>query len=262
MALIDPVLLKDRLGDLAGRFDVDVVDECDSTNSALMRRAESGAPAGSVLVAERQTAGRGRRGRQWLSSPGDSLTFSILWRFPKTVPLSGLSLVVGLAVAKALEDLGAEGVRLKWPNDILLACNGSFAKLGGILIELASDRKGIQAIVGIGLNLQAPQGDLSQAAAGLAQGLAGQPQAPVVLARLLRQLASEFEQFAVLGFSGAKTDWLARHAWQDQPVVIIDEKEEPRHGLCRGVDDDGALLLETPAGLERVLSGDVSLRRA
>ena len=178
------------------------------------------------------------------------------------MPLSGLSLVVGLAVAKALEDLGALGVCLKWPNDILLAHNGNYAKLGGILIELVSDRKGIQVIVGIGLNLQPPPGDLSQAAAGLAQALAGEPQAHVVLARLLQQLASEFEQFAVHGFSGAKMDWQARHAWQDQPVVILGEKEDPLHGLCRGVDDDGALLLETPTGLERVLSGDVSLRRA
>ena len=99
MALLDPVLLKSRLGLLAGRFDVDALDECDSTNSELMRRAESGAPSGTVIVADRQTAGRGRRGRSWLSAPESSLTFSLLWRFSGPLArLSGLSLAVGVAV--------------------------------------------------------------------------------------------------------------------------------------------------------------------
>jgi BirA family biotin operon repressor/biotin-[acetyl-CoA-carboxylase] ligase len=121
MALIDPVLLKPRLGHLAGRFDVDAVDECDSTSSELMRRADRGAPAGTVVVADRQSAGRGRRGRTWLSSPEASLTFSLLWRFPGPASrLSGLSLAVGLGLAQALEGLGVSGVRLKWPNDVLI----------------------------------------------------------------------------------------------------------------------------------------------
>ena len=80
MPLIDPILVKSRLGALAGRFDVDALAVCDSTNSELLRRAEQGAPAGSVLVADEQTAGRGRRGRCWLSAPESSLTFSLLWR--------------------------------------------------------------------------------------------------------------------------------------------------------------------------------------
>ena len=102
MALIDPVLLKTRLGNQAGRFDVDALDECDSTNSELLRRAEGGAPSGSVVVADRQSAGRGRRGRNWLSSPESSLTFSLLWRFSGNAStLSGLSLAVGVALAQS-----------------------------------------------------------------------------------------------------------------------------------------------------------------
>jgi len=93
MPLIDPVLLKARLGALAGRFDVTVLDECDSTNSELLRRADCGAPDGTVIVADCQTAGRGRRGRQWLSAPADGLTFSLLWRFSgPSGQLAGLSL--------------------------------------------------------------------------------------------------------------------------------------------------------------------------
>ncbi len=262
MNAIDLTQIKARLQHLGGRFDVDAVDECDSTNSELLRRAEKGAPSGSVLVADRQSAGRGRRGRSWLSAPGDSLTFSLLWRFPVHCPLSGLSLVVGVAVAKALENLGAANLFLKWPNDLLLRLPTGDAKFAGILIELQSDRRGVQTVIGIGINLQPPDADLPQPVAGLFQATAQRPTRSAVLAELLRQLAPALDAFAVNGFAASKKDWLARHAWQDAPVSLLDGDAAPRHGLCRGVDDEGSLLLETSAGIERVLTGDVSLRRA
>ena len=262
MPLIDPVLLKDRLATQSGRFDVDALDECDSTSSELLRRADRGAPSGTVVVADRQTAGRGRRGRQWLSQPEQSLTFSLLWRFPgNAMRLAGLSLAVGLAVAEALEQLGAQGVRLKWPNDILLAQGDGFAKLGGILIELASDRRGAQAVIGIGINLAAPAGDLLQPATGLAQAMHQVPERHVLFAAILERLAVILDLFAVHGFPGAKTAWQRLHAWQDMPVSILGE-ERVLTGTCLGVDDDGSLLLQTESGVERILSGDVSLRRA
>ena len=263
MALIDPVLLKARLGFLAGRFDVDALDECDSTSSELLRRADKGAPAGTVIVADRQSAGRGRRGRTWLSAPAASLTFSLLWRF--TGPpgqLAGLSLAVGVALARGLENLGASGIRLKWPNDVLLEGDGDFAKLAGILIELASDRRGTQAIIGIGLNLQPPAEDLPQPAAGLAQAMTNLPDRHVVLASILSALAEVLESFAVDGFFGLKTEWQQRHAWQGLAVQVLGDDAEALVGICLGVDDDGVLLLETAAGVQRILSGDVSLRRA
>lgn len=263
MTLIDPVLLKSRLGYQAGRFDVDALDECDSTNSELMRRAEGGAPAGTVVVADRQSAGRGRRGRTWLSAPESSLTFSLLWRFSGSLArLSGLSLAVGVALAKALEGLGAQGVFLKWPNDVLLGDGEGYAKLAGILVELASDRRGVQAVIGIGLTLAPPAEDLPQPAAGLSQACHAVPDRHVILASILTELAIALETVAVDGFPGLKTDWQQRHAWQDQPVQILDEAMTPIVGRCLGVDDDGALLLETPGGIERIFSGDVSLRRA
>lgn len=262
MTLIDPVLLKARLGPLAGRFDVDALEECDSTSSELMRRADRGAPVGTVIVADRQTAGRGRRGRSWLSSPEASLTFSLLWRFPGgATRLSGLSLAVGVALARALEKLGAAGVRLKWPNDVLLEVDGSFAKLAGILIELASDRRGTQAVIGIGLNLMAPSADLPQAALGLAEAGVSTDRHEV-LAVILGELARILDTFAVGGFRELKAVWQAHHAWQNQPVRVIEDGRELLAGRCLGVDDDGALLLETAAGIERVFAGDVSLRPA
>lgn len=263
MALLDPTLLKARLGLLAGRFDVDALDECDSTSSELARRAEKGAPAGTVVVADRQTAGRGRRGRAWLSAPEASLTFSLLWRFSGPPGrLSGLSLAVGVALARALENLGARGVRLKWPNDVLLERDGDFAKLAGILVELASDRRGTQAIIGIGLNLQAPDADLPQPAAGLAQALTHLPDRPVVLGAILVALVEVLDAFAVDGFSGLESEWGRRNAWQGLPVQILADDAQPLVGTCLGADDDGALLLETAAGVQRILSGDLSLRRA
>lgn len=261
MPLIDPVRLQSALGFLAGRLDVDALDDCDSTSSELMRRADRGALAGTVIVADRQSAGRGRRGRSWLSAPESSLTFSLLWRFDGPPgQLAGLSMAVGVALARSLERLGAAGVRLKWPNDVLLVVDGDFAKLAGILVELVSDRRGAQAIIGIGLNLQRPQEALPQPAAGLAQAMRQMPERHAVLAAILQELAGVLESFAVDGFSGVKTDWQARNAWQDQPVRLLGDDAEPLEGICRGADHDGALLLETAAGLQRIFSGDVSLR--
>lgn len=262
MPLTDPFLLKARLGELAARFDVDALVDCDSTNSELMRRAEKGAPAGSVIVADHQSLGRGRRGRQWLSAPDSGLTFSLLWRFPAATPgLSGLSLVVGLALAEALTGLGAPGVHLKWPNDVLLKQGDAFAKLAGILIELVADRRGTQAVIGIGLNLAIPSGDFGQPVAALAEICGDLPDRHLVLAAILKALLPRLEIFASGGFASQKQAWQRFNAWQDQPVQVIADNTRPRNGLCRGVDDDGSLLLETAEGIERIFSGDVSLRR-
>jgi BirA family transcriptional regulator, biotin operon repressor / biotin---[acetyl-CoA-carboxylase] ligase len=263
MALLDLVLLKSRLGLLAGRFDVDAVDTCDSTSSELLRRAEHGTPAGAVVVADRQTAGRGRRGRTWLSVPGESLTFSLLWRFAcPSGGLAGLSLAVGVALAQGLEALDAHGICLKWPNDVLLRSGDDFAKLAGVLVELASDAQGTQAVIGIGLNLKPPRADLPQPAAGLDQALASPPDPAVVLAAILQALAGMLDTFAVDGFGGVKMQWQQRHAWQQAEVQVASGDDVPLAGRCLGVDDDGALLLATSDGIRRILAGDVSLRRA
>lgn len=262
MNLIDPVLLQSRLASAAGRFDVDALAECDSTNSELLRRAERGAPSGSVIVADRQSAGRGRRGRSWLSAPEASLTFSVLWRFEGPLTrLAGLSLAVGVALARALGGLGARGVRLKWPNDVLLERGESFGKLAGILVELSSDRRAAQAVIGIGLNLQAPTADLGQPVAGLDQAMVTLPDRHEVLAAILRELQQVLDVFAVDGFPAVKMAWQDLNAWQGMDLVVSGEGVVQQSGRCFGVDDTGALLLETPRGIETVLAGDVSLRR-
>ena len=276
--LIDPVRLHALLGAAGGRFDVDALVECESTSSVLLERASYGAPAGSVVVADRQTAGRGRRGRSWLSAPESGLTFSLLWRFEGAIErLAGLSLAAGVALARALEACGTNGIALKWPNDILLLENERYGKLGGILIELQSDRQsdrqserqGDQSstlvVIGVGLNLQLPAVDVAQEAfahpaAALAQVLSPLPDRHDLLAAILIELASVLDAFAAGGFAALRNDWLARNAWQDQPVRLLHDGVVEKEGVCRGADAGGALLIETAKGIERCLSGDLSLR--
>lgn len=257
MPLIDPPRLRSLLGPVAGRFDVDSVAEIDSTSSELLRRAADGAPAGTTLVADRQTAGRGRRGRDWFANPGDCLMFSLLWRFDGPAGrLSGLSLAVGVAVAVALEKLGVSDVGLKWPNDVLLAGG----KVAGILVELASDRRGTQAVIGIGLNMRRPAVELPFPATGLSDELASLPDRHVVLAELLVALTDVFDRFAAGGFADLQIAWQGRHAWQGKTVSVLVDDTVTVTGPCLGADADGALLIATAHGTERFLSGDISLR--
>ncbi len=254
------------LGDAARRFDIDLLASCDSTNAVLLARAEAGAPSGTVVIAAEQTAGRGRRGRSWFASPGDSLAFSLLWRFaPGTAP-AGLSLAIGVAVARALKKVpagthsaGAGDTALKWPNDILK----DGRKLGGILVELLPGAPHA-AVIGIGINLHLPPGmpaDVRAASAALcAAGENADENA--LYAALLGELLATLELFAASGFAALRPEWLARHAMQDIPVLLSSDFGAPRSGICRGVDSDGALLLDVDGRMERILSGEVSLRPA
>ena len=248
-----------KLGLAARRFDIDVMPRCDSTNAVLLSRAEAGAPSGTVVITEEQTAGRGRRGRTWFASPGDSLTFSLLWRFaPGTAP-AGLSLAIGVAVARALQQAGAGAPALKWPNDILQNAR----KLGGILVELVPGAPHA-AVIGIGINLRMPAGmpeDVRAASTAIAESGTA-PDVNDLYAALLGELLATLESFAVGGFAAIRPEWIARHACQDARVSLSTDFAAPREGLCRGVDSDGALLLEVDGRVERILSGEVSLRPA
>ena len=276
--LIDPVRLAACLGGMACRLDVDAVAECESTNALLMSRRDSlwsqkksanatSVSSGSVLVADRQTAGRGRRGRRWLSAqqrPEDSLTFSLLWRFDRGADLSGLSLAIGVALTRAMAEFGATGLQLKWPNDLLCRTPAGLAKLGGILIELASDRIGTAAVIGIGLNLRSPiEAVPDQAAAGLdSLQVGGFPERHRLLSTLLTQLVIVLDAFSGQGFLPLRDEWERANAYAGQMVRLLDENRPDIVGRCLGVDVDGALRVETSAGVCRWLAGDVSLRAA
>ena len=265
--LPEPVQFLDReiviaaLAGHAGRYDLQIHDRLPSTNTHLMQQAAAGAAHGTCVVAELQTQGRGRRGRVWQAGLGNSLTFSVLWRFGCGAgALSGLSLAVGVALMRALQELGVTDAGLKWPNDILHAQR----KLAGILIELQGDMEGPSAaVIGIGLNLRLPS-TLREAIDQPVTDLRSIAPRPVVAAHglgvALRHLAEVLEQFERQGFESLQAEWTAHHAFDAQPVAMHMPDGRSIPGIARGIAPDGALLVETETGLQRFAAGEVSLR--
>ncbi len=262
-----------RTSPAALRLAVEMAAETGSTNADLRARA-AGLQAPLLLAAERQTAGRGRAGRNWLATPGDSLCFSLAWRFTRPLHrLSGLSLAVGVALAETLRMPRIDGtpgtpVLLKWPNDLLLGG----AKLGGILIETAAagtdaSRDGaveLWVVIGVGLNVRAdPARDaaLDQPAAALcAAGTALDRNA--LLAQLAASLAQALTSFDRDGLEPFVARWDALHAHAGQWVSIVEQGRTLHQGIARGIDRSGCLQVDTGSGIVSVAAGDVSLRAA
>ncbi|PUE06749.1 biotin--[acetyl-CoA-carboxylase] ligase [Limnohabitans sp. T6-5] len=228
-------------------FSVEILPEIDSSNSELMRRARAGQREPTLLVAERQTAGRGRMGRVWQSQSGDSLTFSLsLPMAPKD--WSGLSLAVGLSLA---ESLHAE-VGLKWPNDLWFQSR----KLGGILVEAASMGERSQVVIGVGLNIRArPADGLSTAPAALTELLPALT-APACLAQVVPALIKAMLDFERQGFAPLQQRFEARDVLKGQAVHTSDGLQ----GVSLGVSPGGALRLQTDLGVQEIHSAEVSVR--
>lgn len=250
---------------LLPEFSVEILPQIDSTNTELMRRARAGRLEPVLLVAERQTAGRGRLGRSWNSegqpplpeptahatesaSPAlPSLTFSL--GLPLAVAdWSGLSLAVGVAVAEALHpDIG-----LKWPNDLWWRDH----KLAGILIETASFGEQRYAVIGVGINIGSRPGDgLSTAPAWLAQ-LVPQARAEVALGQVAPPLVRAVKAFESFGFEAFQARFSARDVLRDRAVTLSDGTA----GSAHGVDETGALLVHTARGMQKITSAEVSVR--
>jgi BirA family biotin operon repressor/biotin-[acetyl-CoA-carboxylase] ligase len=244
---------------------VEVVEQLDSTSSELMRRLARRDIHGNAIAAEWQTAGRGRRGRTWTAIVGGGLTFSLGWRFEQGAGfLAGLSLAVGVAVARALEAEGFNGVRLKWPNDLI----HKHLKLGGILIELNGDALGPSTtVIGIGLNIRLPAAarkDITQPVTDLAS-VAGRRAPPIdrnrLLARLLVELADVLDRYSREGFAPFVVEWQRRHAYQGKPVRLTLPDGIAVSGKVAGVDASGALVLADGPRRARFLAGEITLRR-
>ena len=261
VSLLDPAVVEQHLGADAGRFVLDIRDTVDSTNTLLLERAAAGAPGGTVLAAEWQTGGRGRLGRAWHAGVGEALTFSLLWRTARSAgALSGLTLAVGVALARALESAGAGGVVLKWPNDVLWR----IGKIAGVLTELQGDALGPTAVViGVGINVrlsEATRARIGQVAADLDTACGAAPDRNRLLAGVLIELDRVLEAFGRAGFASLRDEWQRRHAQQGRRVTLTLPDGTRRSGRARGVAEDGALLLETRLGTQRFHSGEVTLR--
>jgi len=221
----------------------------------------SAAKHATCVVANLQTSGRGRRGRSWQAGLGASLTFSLLWRFQcGAAALSGLSLAAGVALMRSLHELGVTSSQLKWPNDVLVRRE----KLAGILIELQGDMEGPStAVIGMGINLSLPASlkqQIDQPVTDLATAADGTIDPNHLLGILLKHLADVLAEFEKTGFSQLRSEWSAHHAYHNQNVRMLMPDGREIHGIVQGITDDGSLLVETAEGVQRFISGEISLR--
>lgn len=248
--------IRTLLGDMGCRLDKFAIhEEVGSTNQVLLAAAGDGVFA---CLAERQSAGRGRRGKVWRATPYGSLLLSVAWTLPATArPLGVLSLAAGVAVSRALERLGVRDAALKWPNDVLWQAR----KLAGVLIEMRGEADAIRIVVGVGLNAAVS----AKTAVAIDQEwvdlrsilpLVDRDQAAALLIAELDVVMRDYRE----GRAAALLDeWRKRHAFTGMRVRIHEGQ-----GACEArvidVDADGALLVETGAGCRRVQSGEVSMR--
>lgn len=239
---------------------LEVLPEIDSTNRYLVDRCGGDLAEGHCCFAEYQSAGKGRRGRAWVSPPAANIYLSIYRSFDSTPALmQGLSLAVGVAVVRALTSLGVVGLTLKWPNDVMWEGR----KLGGILLEMSGESAGPwRVITGLGLNVNMPAPTASsidqpwtdlRVAAGRHLGrnrIAG---------RVLQYMVTGLDVFAREGFVPFRREWEGFDSARGRPVAVT-AFEGVTRGLAQGVDETGALLVLVDGELRRFLSGDVSLR--
>ena len=254
-----------QLGALSAHFEVEVVDEITSTNTALLAAANNrgGYKKIQLLVAESQTQGRGRRGRSWQASLGGSLTFSLRWQFDKPAgQLGGASLAVGLALVEALIEAGMVHAKLKWPNDILVGKN----KCAGILIETQGDVfEPACLVIGIGVNYRLPplfENTIDQAVTDYCANVRNAMPRDALISGICRHLYNRLSAFNAHGFVPLKAAWLSHHAYANAQVSATFGDGRSINGEVVDIADDGALVLQAGSKREVLYSGEVSLRAA
>lgn len=242
----------------ASPWPVSIHHSLDSTNAEALRAIERGAMAPFVVMAERQTAGRGRRGRKWVSPFAENIYYSLVLRMDGGMrQLEGLSLVVGLAVLNALKSVGVSEAGLKWPNDVLVGNK----KIAGILLELVGDPADVcHVVLGIGINVNmkvASEVDQAWTSLFLESGVAINRN--ILVSRLNESLLVYLRRHESLGFSDLQSEWELNHLWQGCEVSLIAGVHQV-NGTVMGIDQQGALRMSV-GGEEKVFSGgELSLR--
>ncbi|HSY94013.1 MAG TPA: biotin--[acetyl-CoA-carboxylase] ligase [Steroidobacteraceae bacterium] len=242
---------------------LDLLFEVDSTNTRLLGQAPPPQGSADAVLSEIQHAGRGRRGRRWIAPFGSGVALSVAWTFGDGAgTLPALSLAVGVAVARAARRAGARGVTLKWPNDIWFAER----KIGGVLVELRAEASGpAHVVIGVGVNAALPAAARREIEAGgacvaaVADACAVPPSRNVLAGAILDELLSMLGQFEREGFAAFRDAWMALDSLHGRPARVL-LADAAIVGTARGVDREGALLLETGHGIRRFVSGEASLR--
>ncbi len=249
-------------------LDIQIFPSIDSTSTYVMERLRSGELnlAGNrifVCLAEQQMAGKGRRGRTWVSPFGHNIYLTLVREFNNGLSeLEGLSLVMGLAVTKVLERNRVHGLGLKWPNDILWQGK----KLAGILLEISGDPTGVsQVLIGLGLNISISPDvmkDVDQAWVDIQTVVGTVPDRNRLTAELLSEMATFLDKFQQLGFAAFKAEWEKHDALNQQQVVLKSHGRQTREimGKVLGVNTQGALMLQTENGVETFHGGEISPR--
>ena len=239
---------------------LDVFDQLDSTNNYLMLQARRTNESGQVCLAEYQSSGKGRRGRQWVSPFASNIYLSILWRFNQTISaLGGLSLVVGVAVIRALNQLGIADVGLKWPNDIFWQQK----KLGGILIEIIGESEGpCCAVIGLGLNVRMSDKvmhAINQPWVDLEHILGhSNTDRNVFVAALLNEIVMILNAFNPQSLQANLDEWRQYDCMRNQ-VVTLFMQGQAIHGIVQGINQEGLLILMTQSGdMKAFASGELS----
>ncbi|WP_104025108.1 bifunctional biotin--[acetyl-CoA-carboxylase] ligase/biotin operon repressor BirA [Vibrio hyugaensis] len=255
LQLLDEDTLKAKLDS-----QIELISVIDSTNQYLLERVNE-SDKGRVCLAEYQAKGRGRRGRQWISPFGTNLYLSMYWRLDAGMAAAmGLSLVVGIAAVEALESMGVQGVKLKWPNDLYFQDK----KLAGILVEMSGQAGGAaHLVIGMGLNIGMPdiQPEIDQPWTTLNQVSDGLTIDRTVLAfNLIEHWKTALEEYEMTGLAGFVDRWNRLDNFIDRPVKLLMGPREI-HGIVKGIDQQGGVVLETNNGLETYIGGEISLRK-
>lgn len=257
LALLSQQAMLQHQPGLSGEH-IEVLNIIGSTNDYLKSKLAS-SPSGFCVLAESQTAGRGRHGRKWVSPFGASLYMSMSWRFEQGYQaINGLSLAVGVAIADALAHLNIADVQLKWPNDVY--ANGK--KLAGVLIEVEGQMgSACDCVIGIGLNVALPadQVEIDQPWTDLASLGEQLPDRNQVAAGVITSLHTQLKAFEQSGLSEFVERWHTRDLYRNKPVTLIAGQSETV-GVCRGINASGAILLETDKGVEAFYGGEISVR--
>lgn len=260
LVLLDKVAISEGLNALRADNCVEAHTLIDSTNDYLMRKLPNQVTQGQVCIAEYQSAGRGRRGRQWISPFGSHLYLSYYHKLNDGFSAAmGLSLVTALAISDAINALYDVQVQLKWPNDVYL----DGVKLAGILIDLEGQATGdCHSVIGIGVNLQMPEQaaeQITQPWTDLQQYVGERIDRNELVVAIIVALNQRLKQQSEQGIESMLSDWHQHDLYLNQTVKIITGENE-EFGICRGVNEQGALLLETNGQLKTLFGGEVSLR--